>query len=109
MAEGAGIAIVKAGQADAGGILLCLAEAFAPFRRSYTAEGFVDTVLTPDTLDLRLKSMTLFVAKAAAENAQTGTVVGTVACGMVDRQEGHLRGMAVRAAWQGKGIAQQLL
>lgn len=104
--ERTNILIVQAGPADADGILQCLAEAFAPYRESYTAEGFMDTVLTRTTLSLRLKSMTVFVARALLDNAETGTVVGTAACGMV---EGHLRGMAVRAAWQGSGVAQQLL
>jgi GNAT superfamily N-acetyltransferase len=36
-------------------------------------------------------------------------IAGTLACGKVSEGEGHLRGMAVRAAWQGAGVAQALL
>jgi N-acetylglutamate synthase-like GNAT family acetyltransferase len=95
--------IRKASNADAAGILQCLAEAFEPYRESYTVAGFLDTVLTPETLAQRLKS-TVFVAVT-----QPGTVVGTVACGVIDQEEGHLRGMAVRSSWHGTGLAQQLL
>ena len=37
-----------------------------------------------------------------------GSIVGTIAASM-HGGEGHLRGMAVRTAWQGQGVAQQLL
>src|SRR5207244_6620605 len=38
-----------------------------------------------------------------------GEVVGTVVCGVVGGGEGHLRGMAVRPDWQGRGVAGELL
>ncbi len=105
MSENAsGIAIRRARRADAAGILQCLAEAFEPYRESYTREAFLDTVLTPENLVERLKSMVVFVAVTQLE-----MIVGTVACSVIDREEGHLRGMAVRAKWQGMGVAQQLL
>jgi putative acetyltransferase len=44
-----------------------------------------------------------------AVGRNNGDIVGTVACNMVSPQEGHLRGMAVLEAWQGAGVAQQLL
>jgi len=94
----------KATPADAAGILVCLAEAFAPYRDRYTQAGFEDTVLTRSTLDQRLRSMTVLIAEDAE-----GTVVGTVACGLMSPVEGHLRGMAVRSGWQGAGVARQLL
>jgi hypothetical protein len=67
----------KAVIADAVQILDCLSEAFAPFRDAYTPEAFLDTVLTPATLEQRLKTMTVFVA---LDVAVAGDVVGTVGC-----------------------------
>lgn len=104
MTEDATFEIRPASNADAAGILQCLAEAFEPYRESYSVAGFLDTVLTPETLAQRLKSMTVFVAVT-----QSGTVVGTVACSVIDQEEGHLRGMAVRTGWHGTGLAQRLL
>src|SRR6266852_3108392 len=86
--------------ADSVQILDCLQEAFAPFRDAYTLPAFLDTVLTPTTLEQRFKSMTLFVAVNRA-----GDVVGTVGCELAAAHVGHLRGMAVRLSWQGAGIA----
>lgn len=104
---------------DSQGILACLAEAFAPYRDSYTPEGYADTVLSPYTLARRMETMTIFVAVTAE-----GEMVGTVACagvihalrspdhpisGSPDSIEGHLRGMSVRTSWQGAGVAEKLL
>jgi len=94
----------KARVSDSAGILDCLREAFEPYRTAYTPEGFLDTVLTPETLEHRLRTMAIFVVKDG-----NNAVVGTVGCNRVDAQEGHIRGMAVRASWQGCGVAQQLL
>jgi ribosomal protein S18 acetylase RimI-like enzyme len=47
--------------------------------------------------------MTVYVGVAG-----TREIVGTVACA-VGGIEGHVRGMAVHPAWQGHGIADQLL
>jgi len=38
-----------------------------------------------------------------------GEAVGTIACAVVNADEGHLRGMAVLPEWQGCGIADELL
>ncbi len=75
-------------------------EAFAPYQARYTKRAFEDTV--PATLAGRLKTMTIFVAVAGLD------VVGTIGC-IAHGTEGHLRGMAVRAAWQGKNVAVELL
>jgi ribosomal protein S18 acetylase RimI-like enzyme len=88
---------------DTTAILACLHEAFTPFRSAYTPAAFADTVLTPETLHRRFASMTILVA-----TAPEGAVIGTIAAD-VQRTEGHLRGMAVRAANQGHGVAAQLL
>jgi GNAT superfamily N-acetyltransferase len=48
--------------------------------------------------------MSVFVATDIA-----GQVVGTIACKVLDGDEGHLRGMAVRPGWQGSGLAKCLL
>jgi GNAT superfamily N-acetyltransferase len=94
----------KAILADKVQILDCLHEAFAPFRDAYTPAAFLDTVLTPETLEQRFKTMSLFVAVDRAED-----IVGTVGCEVATSREGHLRGMAVRLDWQGAGVATELL
>jgi GNAT superfamily N-acetyltransferase len=102
--EGAhSVAIRKATAQDADGILTCLAAAFEPYREQYTPAGFVDTVLTHDSVLQRLSTMCLFVALAA------GRVVGTVGCRALGHGEGHLRGMAVLPEWQATGVATALL
>jgi GNAT superfamily N-acetyltransferase len=96
-------AIRKAAQADVAGILDCLALAFAPYRGDYTPDGFLDTVLTSETIHRRLTEMAVFVA------TNSGQVVGTIGCQALLNGEGHLRGMAVRPEWQASGVAAQLL
>lgn len=90
---------------DCAGILECLAAAFAPFGESYTSEGFLDTVLTPESIVKRLQDMTVFVALQSDD----GLIVGTISCKAVSGHEGHLRGMAVRPECQGTPIATELL
>jgi GNAT superfamily N-acetyltransferase len=94
----------RATLADAAGILKCLGEAFEPYREAYTADAFADTVLTPATLKERLSRMSIFAATSGNEE-----IIGTIACSRVKESEGHIRGMAVRSAWQGSGIARRLL
>ena len=48
--------------------------------------------------------MQVFVAVNDADQ-----VVGTIACQVVDKDKGHIRGMAVMPGWQGTGVAAQLL
>lgn len=103
-AQGSAISIRKAGSEDAPGVLACLHEAFAEFRNRYTPEGFLDTVLTADALRERLETMSVLVAVDSANR-----VVGTIACGVISQEEGHLRGMAVLPSMRGNGIAAQLL
>ena len=95
-------------EADSAGILACLHAAFEVYRNRYSPAAFVDTVLTAATLQQRLASMHLFVAISV-----TGEVAGTIGCQVVeakaDSKEGHIRGMAVLPAWQGSGVAAQLL
>src|SRR5438067_13685367 len=89
---------------DREGILECLALAFAPYREAYTPEAFLDTVLTPETILRRMAQMSIIVA-----TAESGQVVGTIACKVMDSGRGHLRGMAVRPEWQGSGVSACLL
>src|SRR6516165_3042026 len=89
---------------DAASLLECLRAAFEPYRELYTPAAFEDTVLTPNTVGERLATMAVFVAATAS-----GEVVGTVACHLVGEGEGHLRGMAVRPSWQGRGVSEELL
>jgi ribosomal protein S18 acetylase RimI-like enzyme len=99
-----GVFIRKATREDATGILACLSAAFEQYRDSYTSAAFTDTVLTVETIAKRLQDMTVFVA-----TDKSGEIVGTIACGIVNAEEGHIRGMAVVPAFQGSGIAAQLL
>src|SRR5205823_6126461 len=101
------LAVRRATQADSEGILECLGTAFEPYRDRYTPDAFADSVLTRDTLQERLATMCMFVAVS-----DSGEIVGTIGCHVVDHgaghDEGHIRGMAVRPAWQGSGAATQL-
>ena len=96
--------IRRATKNDAPSILRCLATAFEEYRGSYTSAGFLDTVLTHDTIRQRLQEMVVFVA-----TDESGQIIGTIACNLIDEDEGHIRGMAVLPAWQGLGIAARLL
>jgi N-acetylglutamate synthase-like GNAT family acetyltransferase len=96
--------IRKARSGDCDGILECLAAAFASVRDSYTREAFLDTVLTPDTVKKRLQDMVVLVALL-----NNGDVIGTISCKVVNEDEGHLRGMAVRPEWHGSPVAAELL
>jgi ribosomal protein S18 acetylase RimI-like enzyme len=89
---------------DAAAILQCLGAAFEPYRSQYTPQAYLDTVMTPETVLLRLRSMTVVVAVDARDN-----VVGTIGGVRISSSEGHLRGMAVPPEWHGRGIAQRLL
>jgi ribosomal protein S18 acetylase RimI-like enzyme len=89
---------------DAPAILDCLREAFEPYRAAYTPAAFSDTVLDSESLARRFTAMTILVATADA-----GAIAGAIAGSVSDAGEGHLRGMAVRAPWQGRGIAARLL
>jgi ribosomal protein S18 acetylase RimI-like enzyme len=81
----------------------CLESAFEPFRSQYTRDAFRDTVLSSEAIRERMVHMTIYVAIANERE-----IIGTVASALEGR-EGHLRGMAVRPAWQGRRIADQLL
>jgi len=98
------ILIRVANQNDAAGILACLATAFAPYRNAYPSEAFDDTTLTPATIHERLASMQVYVA-----TTKSGEIAGTIACSVHDKEEGHIRGMAVHPDWQGCSVAEQLL
>jgi ribosomal protein S18 acetylase RimI-like enzyme len=90
--------------ADSAAILACLSEAFVPYRGQYTPGAYADTILTADALVRRFTAMTILVATDAS-----GAVAGTIAASAGPRDEGHLRGMAVRNAWQGSVAAAALL
>src|SRR5258708_34536517 len=96
--------IRKARNEDCAGILECHSVAFAPYRCEYTPDAYLDTVLTSETIGKRLSRMSVFVAIDIS-----GQVIGTIACQVLDRGEGYLRGMAVRPESQGLGVSKQLL
>jgi N-acetylglutamate synthase-like GNAT family acetyltransferase len=89
---------------DGKGILECLALAFAPYQQAYTPDAFLDTVLTPKTVLERMAQMSIFVA-----TNESGKVVGTIACKVMENGRGHLRGMAVSPEFQGSGLSGRLL
>lgn len=98
------ICIRRATCEDAPEILACLRSAFEAYRHLYTPAAFLDTVLTPQTIQERLAAMVVFVAVTPSSH-----IVGTIACNVINQQEGHLRGMAVCPEWCGTGVAAQLL
>lgn len=55
------LSIRSAVKTDAAAILECLRTAFEPYERDYTSDGFVDTILTPETIHDRLDAMSVFV------------------------------------------------
>ena len=97
-------AVRIATDADADAVLVCLAAAFAPYQDDYTREAWLDTVLTPSTVRMRITEMRVLVADAGGDR-----VVGTLACHLSAPGHGHLRGMAVLPAWAGRGVAPLLL
>jgi predicted N-acetyltransferase YhbS len=96
--------IRRATPADATGILDCLRAAFSEYQRDYTEGAYLDTVLTPESVQTRLSRSTVIVALDTMQQ-----VVGTVSCSQAAGREGHIRGMAVRPEWQGAGVSAQLL
>ena len=92
---------------DRAGILNCLAAAFEPYRKDYTAGAFADTILDASTLGARLRQMQVLVATSESV-ASEPVILGTVA-GAASGNEGHLRGMAVLPELRGTGVAGQLL
>jgi ribosomal protein S18 acetylase RimI-like enzyme len=97
------ITIRRAQVEEVESIVECLESAFEPFRSQYTRDAFRDTVLSSEAIRERMVQMTVYVAIATERE-----VVGTVASAL-EGEDGHLRGMAVRPAWQGRRIADQLL
>jgi len=96
--------IRRAREEDAHGLLDCLLCAFEEYREDYTEEAFGNTVLTHETLLRRFREMAVYLARS-----QDGTVAGTVSWSKVDSREGHLRGMAIRPAFQCRGLGRRLL
>jgi GNAT superfamily N-acetyltransferase len=89
---------------DSAGVLACMASSFEPYRDRYTAQAFLDTVLTPASLAERFASMVIFVALDPA-----GAIMGTIGGQVLDAGEGHLRGMAVHPHWHAAGVGGELL
>jgi ribosomal protein S18 acetylase RimI-like enzyme len=96
------VTVRSAVASDSPAILMCLASAFEPYRDEYTHEAYADTVLDRQSVQDRLREMSVLVAVCGDQ------VVGTVAFS-VEGDTAHLRGMAVRQEWQGVGVASALL
>jgi putative acetyltransferase len=91
-------------QADAGGVLACLRAAFDEYRDQYTPDAFADTVPDLESLNNRLRTMSVYVAASA-----DGKLIGTLSAAINENAEGHLRGMAVDPSFQHRGVAKGLL
>ena len=102
--ERADYRIRRATERDIPALLECLSRAFAPYRREYTPEAYVDTVLTNGTARERVKAMTLLIVED-----DRGITLGTIAWSRLSEGDGHLRGMAVVPNRQGTGVAGELL
>lgn len=97
------VALRQASSQDAAGVVACLADAFEPYRDSYTPDAFQDTVPTIQQFALRMRSMSVLIAEHTH-----GEVVGTIGYQVLDDGDGHLRGMGVLPAYKGNGIASRL-
>ncbi|MFX1428485.1 MAG: GNAT family N-acetyltransferase [Promethearchaeota archaeon] len=89
--------IRKAEIKDAKGIHEVILAAFEQYRYFYSPEGFADTVMSEKIAVERIKDMTIFIAVN-----QNGEIIGTIGWKRVNREEGHIRGMAVHPNYQGK-------
>jgi GNAT superfamily N-acetyltransferase len=98
------ITIHRATVGHADGILDCLHAAFAPYAQYYSAEAYEDSTLTKESLLRRMNDMTILVALNPS-----GRVVATIACSVIGKGEGHLRGMAVLPQHQATGVADRIL
>ncbi len=98
------ISIRKARQKDAEDTLACLREAFEVYRGLYTPDAFRDTVPTLEGVQKRIAEMCVFVAASPSDE-----IAGTISCHVLSPEEGHIRGMAVRTAWHGVGVAEDLI
>lgn len=94
--------IRRAAADDVQAILACLRAAFGEFRDRYSASAFADTVLDAETVQSRLREMTVLLA--IVERRVVGTVSWTA-----NGAGGHLRGMAIVPEWQRRGVASALL
>lgn len=101
------ILVRPAAAGDVDAMRACLLAAFEPYRADYTPGAFLDTVPDPEAIARRLREMTLLVATSAAAGA--ARVVGTIGHQVLEPGVGHLRGMAVLPAFQGRGVAERLL
>jgi ribosomal protein S18 acetylase RimI-like enzyme len=94
----------RATRADLPAVVDCLRGAFAPYRDAYTPEAFDDTVPQEAALARRFETMSLFVGADG-----DGEVAGTIAVAVAHGGQAHIRGMSVRPARQGSGLADALL
>lgn len=97
-------AIKEANEEDAPNIHQLLLKAFKKYQDFYTKEGFEDTVLSGNRAKKRIRNMNLYVA---IDNE--GRIIGTIGWQKVNKNEAHIRGMAVHPKCQGKGVAEDLL
>jgi GNAT superfamily N-acetyltransferase len=90
---------------DVTGICEVLAEAFEPYRETYTRHAYDATVLTAPEVERRIRDPEVGVLVAVCGNA----VVGTATIEPRGERELYIRSMAVHPGYQGKRIGRQLL
>jgi ribosomal protein S18 acetylase RimI-like enzyme len=88
---------------DAAGIASCLAAAFEPFQKQFTALAYERTALSVDAVKQRIDTAAVLIARNTH-----GAVIG-VAAGRTLAGNGHILGIAVVPSSQGHGVATELL
>jgi len=96
------VEIRRASPQDASAISELLHEAFVEFKALYSDGGFAATTPNAEQVLPRMQEGPVWVA------LRDGRVLGTVAV-VIEGQAAHLRGMAVRPAARGSGLAASLL
>jgi len=104
VSDSTAVDVRRARSDDVDGILRCLRAAFDEYRDQYTPGAFSDTVPNLESLNTRLRTMSVYVAVAGRDG-----VIGTLAAARTDEGEGHLRGMAVDPRFRHRGVAGRLL
>ena len=73
----------RASGADSDAILACLRAAFNEYGGQYTEAAFAATVLTPESLDDRLRTMIVWVAATCDDH-----IIGTLTAAVIDNAGG---------------------
>jgi ribosomal protein S18 acetylase RimI-like enzyme len=88
--------------ADARAIAEVLVSAFEEFEAQYTPAAYEATILSPEIVRDRISSRAVIIA------VEEDTIAGTVTLEIKD-DGAHVRSMAVRPSYRGRGVARALL